>query len=168
MKRPWHARAESREPGKRAVAPDQLVIEASQCPPSIEVARGLGTAPSWQEPESELGCRPRQAHGRGRPGHEHFQALVACRRGHSEEHLLPAGDGAVVRHEGNAPGQPRSHQVWPHRAPDAALTEPYSRATMRILLFDWISDGHHPAYARAVAQTLAPVASVTVAGPDDM
>lgn len=36
---------------------------------------------------------------------------------------------------------------------------------MRILLFDWIAEGHHGGYARAVADALAPHLSVTVAAP---
>lgn len=43
-----------------------------------------------------------------------------------------------------------------------------SRSKARILLFDWIADGHHPAYARAVSEALEGLARVTVAGPDAM
>jgi len=39
---------------------------------------------------------------------------------------------------------------------------------VRILLFDWIASGHHPAYARAVAVALEGFTKVTVAGPDAM
>jgi hypothetical protein len=39
---------------------------------------------------------------------------------------------------------------------------------MKILLFDWTADGHHPAYVRSFAGALAPRAEIVVAAPDGM
>ena len=39
---------------------------------------------------------------------------------------------------------------------------------MKILLFDWTADGHHPVYVRRLVQALAPCAEIVIAVPDDM
>lgn len=39
---------------------------------------------------------------------------------------------------------------------------------MKICLFNWNSEGHHDLHAHAFAEALAPVAEVTVAGPDPL